>query len=305
MSCIEEQVWVIGAGAIGREYIKVLKAQGVTPLLIKNRQAGAAELARTLEVEVYFGGVERAVKELPPPKKAIVATDIISTKAVTDVLLLHTPSNILVEKPVVLDKGALADLIKGDPLSRIIVALNRRYYQASKRAREFISEHEIRSVFVDVSERGNIVQTLPYDKEVIRNWATVNSIHVWDLLRLLLGDLEIEVTRKSKPGYHPFTCYSGLLKTKNDIPITFVADWNAPGDWAIDIRGAGSRFKLAPLEVGINTNFQTPGVEKFDYDKHDQFKPGFYDMVKCFLNGDGVNLSEYAKSFDLVRDLYY
>lgn len=299
-------IWIIGAGEIGLQYARILSALSLDYTLFTKTRAKHERLSidhRNIEVlsNIY------KVKAFKEPTHVIVAVDILSSFKVTSLIMELCDALVLSEKPITLYRDELTALTALDAGSnRLMVALNRRFFEPIKICKNHLTSMHVDHVLCEASERGYVVEKLPYDAKLIQNWALCNSIHFWDTMIYLFGTIKPITIHREKPSYHRHTHYYGTLITKNKAKIVFASLWDNPGDWKIDIRGSRKRLNLCPLEKLTITEIDSQKTKSKNYSVDPVFKPGFFEMTKKFiLSGTGVSINEYKNSFDLVSKIYY
>lgn len=75
MSSNVKEVLLVGTGYMGREYVKVLKAQNVSFTVVGNSAASTQRFSEETGVPAWAGGIERWFADHPKdhPRLAIVA----------------------------------------------------------------------------------------------------------------------------------------------------------------------------------------------------------------------------------------
>ena len=299
------KVWVIGGGSIGLEYSRILDSLSVEHLILtktsnkRNRLEGLLKNFVTLDFA-------SAIRTLPKPDYVIIAVPILDLEVIAKIALQANIEYSLIEKPVSINRDVLTSLLRLDIAGSIKVAVNRRFYNTINHIRNNYHDVLWDHVICEVSERGHIVEKLNYPTSVISKWAICNSIHYWDVLRFLLGEISTLTIERSKPSYHPHTHYFGRLVAKRAKVIQFSSIWSAPGDWSIDLRSNDLRLKLNPFEHLTISKIIDGKVFNEEIIEDTEYKAGFFMMVSKFINlGEGVSLSDYSASFDLIQRIYY
>lgn len=151
---------------------------------------------------------------------------------------------ILVEKPVALASRDLGPYLTRWP--NAIVGYNRRYYTSVRAAKEFVDRQGPCLVQVQIPESvAGQASTVEERESAVRS----NSVHAFDLMRYLFGNLSVEsVASLGRPDEYRGRVVT-LRSARGDI-CCLVANWNSPANFTIDIHADDERFELRPFEVG-------------------------------------------------------
>ncbi len=306
---------LVGAGAMAREYSKVL-----TTLDRPHRVLGrGAENARRFEdatgIHVGTGELDAqlaAFGELPGD--AIVAANAMHLTEVTSQLALAGVGRILVEKPAALDGDELADLL--DIVERtgveIRIGYNRRYLPSVIRAREMVSEDGgVLSVTFDFSEPSRRIAALDKPQRELDTWFYGNSTHVVDLALHFAGDCESFAGEVAGGvSWHPGAgVFVGHARAQSGALVSWHADWMGPGRWGMQVVTPQRRLILQPLErlrVQDHDSFAEHEIE-LDYELDMGCKPGLVGQVRAFLFGYGQEhlpeLSEHSARWPVYETI--
>ena len=180
----------------------------------------------------------------------------------------------LVEKPGALSSRELFEIANEYPKTPIFVAYNRRFYKGFALAKEM--NHEIQSVSVIWPEPGGT------DKAFL-----ANGVHMVDILRFILGDLQI-IERRTLGVDRGFSC---LLESKVlEVPVSVNATYGGSSNAVIDIfLKDGTLMKFQPFEtLSVYKGFEveepnvrkqirsySPILAKTITEDDSRFKPGF------------------------------
>src|SRR3989344_9425936 len=99
----KETILLVGTGYMGKEYAKVLKAQGVSFVVVGRSQESANSFENELGIDATAGGVETWLKANLAPYRSIIAVTEDQLGIVTRDLINSGCKSILVEKPGGLD----------------------------------------------------------------------------------------------------------------------------------------------------------------------------------------------------------
>ena len=311
-------VAVIGCGYMGLEYSKVLKAQGITPIVIGRGAERAAAFEEKTGIAVLTGGVDEALKKLDVvPDYTIVAvgTDYLSDVSIK--MIEYGIKNVLVEKPAGLSREEMVALdssaIKHG--ASVFVAYNRRFYASVERAMEIIKgDGGVSSVFFEFTEWSNDIEKIDYPRVCKENFLLANSTHVIDLAFFLAGHpREISSYVRGGLPWHPNgSIYSGAGCTDRDVLFSYCANWEAPGRWSVEVMTRKHRLYFKPMEKLAIQELNSVKVSEVEIDdKLDvEFKPGLYNETFAFLNNQDdprmISLSEQLdnlKSYEKIAGI--
>lgn len=301
-------LWLIGSGPMARDYVKVLKTQGIEFCVIGRGGDSARSFEEAMGVSVQTGGLERAILTNETPDAAIVAVGVEQLTPVTSQLLKSGTKRILLEKPGGLNVKELSNLAKQASAlkSEVLLAYNRRFYTATKKAEELIQEDGgLTSFHFEFTEWSHQIQHLKKAPGVKEHWALGNSSHVLDLA-FFLGGFPQDWRGWSQGGitWHPTAArFCGAGITNKDALFSYFADWEAPGRWGVELLTRSRRLILRPMEKLQVTSLGSVRVEPVELD--DQldldFKPGLYLQTKAFLENNADRFCTLAKQVEHAK----
>jgi predicted dehydrogenase len=307
-----DKVWIIGAGAMTREYLKVLKALGIDALVIGRSQENCQKIKAEFGCDVLSDGLTAFLQSNPIiPLKAIVAVGIEALKDVTIELLNFGVKHILLEKPGVAyvnEINELAALVKTSN-AQILLAYNRRFYASVLKAEELIKEDGgISSFNFEFTEWSHIIRTLHKTKAEWHNWFLGNSTHVVDTAFFLGGKPEkLSAYYNGTLDWHPASAnFCGAGISTEGALFSYHANWEAPGRWVIEILTKKRRFLFKPMEslqVQILGSLAVNPVELDDALDKD-FKPGLFLQTESFIRGDYSRFCNIEEQYYMIRAFY-
>lgn len=304
-----KEVLLVGPGYMGREYCKVLLAQGHTPLVVGRGADSATKFTEETGVSVKWFNLEKALNEITElPEYAIVATSEESQAGNTISIIKAGVKNILLEKPGGMYISQLEEVSKvaNDYNANVYIAYNRRFYASVDRAIEIIEEDGgVRDAYFEITEWGNIIgdavkeRSEDIKEEILSN----NSSHVIDLFLFFCGEPEeYKCYVKSDPSltWHKSGCiYAGAGVTDKGILFSYHADWNAPGRWGLELLTQEHRIIFRPLEqlkIQKNNSIVINDTE-IDDELDKKYKPGLFMQVKSFVEDiqDGKKITVHQQ----------
>ena len=285
---MKKNVWLVGPGNIGLDYVKVLQNQPV------NFKVIGRSPRLDWPVEVFSEGLTKFIdlNSQQIAEYAIVAVDESQLFVVTMELIEAGVSNILIEKPASLHIDKLRKLIQISEKKNIklFVAYNRRFYQSVKTCKQIISNSKGPiNVNFTFTEWSHAIPFDWYNKEELERFFLCNSSHVPDTVFYLVGPpKELHCYTSGGLEWHPASSvFNGSGITTKDIPISYNANWNSAGRWGIEVDLPEKKLILRPLEklqVQTKGSFDIIDIKLQHQQIDSDYKPGLFEQVKAFLN---------------------
>jgi predicted dehydrogenase len=286
---------LVGTGLMGKEYARVLQAQGIDFEVIGNSEESCFEFEQVVDIEARPGGIQAVESEtLLNFDKAIVAVPVVKLYEVTAFLLQKGVRSILLEKP-----GALTlkefEHLKQLVVSRdakLYIAYNRRFYSSVNALKDMAwQDGGILSMNFEFTEWIHKLEPLNKNPLEMQNWFLANSTHVVDTAFFVAGyPKQISALSKSPLEWHSSSVFVGSGITEENIPFSYHSNWQSAGRWSVEVCTDKGKYILSPMEslqfvkrgtiVPIEINTENYGAS-FDQ----QFKPGLYAQIKAFIGG--------------------
>ncbi len=286
-------LWLVGAGTMALDYVKVLDSLGRDYTVIGRGPAAAARCATATSRPVREGGVHKALACSPAPEQAIVAVGIEQLAVVSIALIEAGTRRLLVEKPGGLATSEIRALQQtaARRSASVVIAYNRRFYASTGRARELIAEDGgATTCAFEFTEWGHVVRPLGCAPGVKDAWFLANSTHVVDLAFHLCGcPSDWRAWRGGSLDWHPAAArFCGAGVTDRGVFFSYHADWEAPGRWGLEVLTRKRRFVFRPLEQLHVTPLGSTRLDRIDVDARldEAFKPGLRKQTEAFLDGD-------------------
>lgn len=289
--CIDENVWIIGAGNMAAEYSKILKKLSIKHSVIGRSSKSAEGFYEKTGLPVHQGGIEQIINSTQTrPRYAIIAVNVEMLYNACKTLIINGVKNILIEKPAGCNQQQVMELSKiaKQYNSNVLVAYNRRFYASVIEAKKIIEKDDgVKSFSFEFTEWSHVIEKLAKPKDVLQNWLLANSSHVIDLA-FYLGGYPSEMstyTKGSLSWYDTAAIFAGAGITKSGALFSYNANWKGPGRWVVDVVTSKHRLLFKPIEklqiqeIG-STSWNFVDV---DYRLDDEFKPGLYLQTKYFL----------------------
>ena len=305
-----KKIWLIGAGEMAQDYVKVLDALKTSTTIIGRGKESAKKFKEHSGKNVKIGGLHSFLSKSPEPcSHAIVAVGVEKLFETTKQLLSYNIQNILIEKPGALFDDEFEELVNLSKSKRanVYIAYNRRYYASVIKAKQIIAQDDgVISFNFEFTEWGHVIAPLKKGNGVKEKWFLSNSTHVVDLA-FNLGGIPKELTSFTGGSldWHPSaSVFSGAGISENGAIFNYYANWESAGRWGVEILTKEHKLILRPMEKlqiqkrgTIAENF----VEDIDYTLDDNFKPGLYVQTEKFLTNDFDNMCSIREQYAIVK----
>lgn len=305
-------IWIIGAGAIAREYAKVLKALGREYICIGRGEDTAKEFEEKTGVKALTGGLDKFLPSKPElPEAAIVAVNEKWHVETNIALMRYGVKRILCEKPGFFAPQELdaAEDVRKECNAEVYLAYNRRFFASTLAAEKIIEDDGgLLSFNFEFTEWAHLFDNMNVPREDLAYIFFANSTHVVDLAFFLGGEpVEMSCYGKDSNAWHKPINFSGAGVSGKGALFSYNANWNAPGRWAVELLTAKHRIYLKPMEQLQLQDKGSVKVYPVEIDDHldKEYKPGFYLETKAFLEGDVARLCSMESQLRHVKDIYF
>ena len=290
-----KKIWLIGAGIISAEYVKVLLELDCDITVISRGKRKLKNLKKfKKKIRIFYGGISNYLKNSPEkPHKVIIASNARYLYEISILMIKYGVKSILVEKPGALKLEEFKKLKKIIKKNNFIfkIAYNRRFYGSIKYLNKILKKNKIRSIYFDLTEWLQKIKTSNYSKQELNKWFLCNSSHITDLVFYLIGyPKKINFMYKDSIKWHKPVLFNGYGISKRNIPFSYRGDWLSYGRWEIKVFFKDFLVNLKPIEtieIKYIANKDTKKIKNFDYEK--LYKPGLFFMCKDFLNNNYKN----------------
>lgn len=304
--------WIIGAGAMAKEYAKVLTALQQPFTVIGRSEKNCEEIAAAYSCKCFPGGIDAFLATKPEtPANAIITVGIEALSPVARLLADYGVKNILLEKPGVgypSEITALSECVEKNN-ANVLLAYNRRFYASVLKAEEIIKEDGgVRSFNFEFTEWSHVIETLVKTNEEWHNWFLGNSTHVIDTAFFLGGKpAELCAFHQGSLEWHPASAvFSGAGRSESGALFSYHANWQSPGRWVLEVLTAKSRLVFKPMETLQIQLIGSVAVNPVEIDdKLDkEFKPGLYLQTKNFLEENYERFCTLAEQRKMIEEYY-
>ena len=302
------KIWLIGAGPMATDYVKVLNGLNVDYDVIGRGENSAKRFHLATGIQPHIGGLENFLDNNPDRcTHAIVAVGVEALADSTKTLLNYGIKNILVEKPAGLYTTQIKEVaeLARESNARAYVAYNRRFYASVIEAQKIIEEDGgVTSFNFEFTEWAHKIEPLIKAPSVKENWFLANSSHVVDLAFYLGGKpKEISTFVGGELKWHPSgSIFSGAGVSETGALFSYQANWESAGRWSVEILTKDNRLYLCPLEelqIQRLGSVQKARVEGIDYSLDEKFKPGLYLQTRQYLNNEYRSMQSIEVQSDM------
>jgi len=288
------KIWIIGAGPMAQDYIKVLEGLDKDYLTVGRGEASAKVARELSSKEVITGGIENFLATKPTcVTHAIIATPVQDLAHCSELLMDYGVKHILVEKPAGVDEQEITQLTEKSTLTHVslLLAYNRRFYASTLKAEEMIeADGGVTSTHFEFTEWSHVIEKLDKPEAVFQKWFLGNSTHVVDMAFHLAGTpKELSAYTKGSVAWHDAaSVFVGSGITTKDALFSYHANWEAPGRWQIEVLTKKHRYVFKPMEELkiIKIGSVKEEMVDIDYTLDKDYKPGLYKQTEAFLHND-------------------
>lgn len=306
-------IWLIGTGLMGLEYAKILKNLAIPYIAIGRGKENCNSFTSETGVKTKEGGLSRYLQSNPElPWGAINAVGIESLSETSILLMDYGVKNVLLEKPGIAYLSELDALTRSATInqSNVLLAYNRRFYASVLKAKERIqADGGAMSFHFEFTEWSHLIGLAHKHKAEFHTWFLGNSSHVIDTA-FFLGGFPKEMCSYHTGSllWHPSgSIYSGAGISETDALFSYIANWEAPGRWSVEIMTKKHRYILKPMEKLQVMNIGSVSMEydeEIDYSLDEDFKPGLYLQTQSFLDEDYSNFITLEQQKDAIEKYY-
>lgn len=286
-----KKVLLVGAGNIARYYVKVLRAMNADFDVIGRGAESCRAFTEETGAVAKAGGVAAYEAAMSAYSHAILAIDASQLSPTACWLMDHGVETLLVEKPGAISRQQMRDIVDAQKkhAAAVYIAYNRRFYASVSAAASYIEQDGgPKSLHFEFTEWPHTVTAAGLPQVTLDRWFLCNSTHVLDTAFFLCGEPE-EITCLSDGAADwtkEHTRFAGAGRTVDNVYFDYLANWDAPGRWNLEVLTASHRFIFRPLEKlqiqplrSVKMEFDT----SFDDSRDTEFKPGLYGEVEAFL----------------------
>jgi len=307
---MNNKIWLIGAGGMAQDYIKVLKGLEKEFVVIGRGENTAKKCEEITGCKVQIGGLEEYLLKKPEIcSHAIIAVGVEKLFETTKLLLEYGVKSILVEKPGGLYTWQFEELniLIKEKKANVIIAYNRRFYASTLKAQEIIKQDGgVTSFNFEFTEWAHVIEPLVKAEGVKEKWFLGNSTHVVDLAFFLGGKpKEMSSFTSGSLSWHPSaSIFSGSGISDKNALFNYQANWESAGRWSVEILTKENRLIFRPMEkLQIQKRGKIPQIfdESVDYSLDEKYKPGLCIQTEKFLDNDFENMCSFEEQFKMIE----
>jgi len=296
---------------MANEHAKCLKALGVniSRVISSNGSTTVNTFMSQHGIEKKFLNLEDALKDKDSWDAAIICCNekFLYTSLET---LVTTNKPLLVEKPISSDPKDLEKLI---PYKNVIVGFNRRFYSNITFLRSELENKKVDLVKVCIPE--SITINEKFNRRSLPKNVFSNSIHIFDLLLFLFGNISWHASTKSI-SEERLRCCSLLGSSEKNISFSLDLPFDYPENFSISIYAEEILYVLRPLEIlkiykGMAIQEPLDQIPHRTYEPilksslaaeiHQNLKTGLFEQDKSFIKF--CKSEEYDKNLARVDDI--
>lgn len=313
------KIAIIGCGNIAKFHVKAFKAVGlnITDCASSLNSKTLHNFAKKYQINNCWHNPYELAKSAKKFDGVILCAPSKFNHKILDILIENKVPT-LVEKPVSTNINYLKKFKVRCP-NNIIVGFHRRYYFPVKKAKNFVKSSKSKiNCFLKLPEK---IFDIPNKRESLRE-VFENSVHGFDLLLYLFGDLNLVFAKKTKLIGNIFNIDS-YFKTKNQHSIRIQLSPNSPDNFYLEMENDRERFLIKPFEEfyhyhGMKVvdpskkyplrkyipNIIDKGSVFSELNDFNQIiKPGFYEQALSFKKMINKNKFNFDASANL-KDAY-
>lgn len=293
---MSKDLLIAGAGPMARAHAEAARALGWVPFAVTRSDDTARGFRAATNLAAFSGGLKEWLGRHGAPEVAIVAVGVAALAEAAIELINGGCRRLMLEKPGGLNGEQIGRVSRAAEArgAEVVLGYNRRFYPSVAEARRMIDEDggatSVRFDFTELAER---VGPGPQPPEVKSAWMLANSTHVIDLAFHLAGKPRtLHAVTDGALDWHPHAArFAGSGQTEFGAAFSYIADWEAPGRWSVDIRTRERRLVLEPLEgLRVQRRPSFDLVEQTIPLTLPGQKEGVLEMLRAFLDGEGAHL---------------
>ena len=179
------KVLIVGAGKIGREYLKILtgKRKFEVKAILATSEKNYDEVKKITKKRIFTTDTKILSDNFFD--LAIIAVPVDKTYQITTNIMKFV-KNLLIEKPPSLNFKDAKTLSKKSKINKnnIFVALNRSYFESTIEAVKKIQNKKDKRIVVTDQENVYNAKKAGHKQKVLKRWMYANSIHMVDYFRI-------------------------------------------------------------------------------------------------------------------------
>ena len=308
----EHKIWLVGAGQMALEYVRVLKELPCEFIVIGRGESSATAFEQKAGVPVICGGLEQHLRKAgEPPEMAILAAGVLDLAENARLMMNAGIKRILLEKPGGINYAEIETLSRQADLTGcdIFVAYNRRFYTSVFEAEKYIKEDGgVESFQFDFTEWSSSIEKLNKPEKELNGWLLTNSGHVLDMAFFMGGEPQkLESFVSGHLPWHPAgSVFAGAGIAINGALFSYHANWGSAGRWGVEINTPKRKLIFRPLEklqVMLKDSVVIDLMD-LDYSLDINYKPGVYLQTQAFLDKEDKRFLTIQEQLERMKWYY-
>ena len=301
-------IYVVGAGYMAKEYLKVIKKIDQDALVISKTKNSATAIENEFGFHCFDGGYESFNTVVDKKDVAVICTPVETLFSCTKHFIKIGFKRILVEKPGALNVKDLEELKSLALVSscEVFIGYNRRFFSSVHHLRQILKTEELVAVNFEISEWTHRMVLDDYCEEVLKNWFISNTSHVVDLVFDIAGvPSDLSCYTGGALEWHPSASrFSGSGHTNRNVLLNYIGYWDSPGRWSVEFMTLENRYILRPMEKLSRQkkgSINVTDIEEVDYSDDQITKPGLLKMFKCFFYENYAGLCDLDEQIERLK----
>ena len=283
------KIGFVGAGNYSEFHLESLKSiEGVeVDSILSKTGKNSSKLLTKYDIKKSFTEINKFMERKVDAYFIVSSSDSLFDNAKK---LFRKGKPILIEKPPGFNSSQTLELINLSKKYKTfgVVALNRRFYSDLQNGLAMLADHgPIRGAILEVPEDiSNVREKNNLSKEEYENYFFRNSIHGFDTLRHIMGDiLNLKSLGNSNSNNNNRGLSAGaIVEHQNNLFSTIITLWDTkPNYWRIKIIGERGFLEFSEKSITKFTdqNLNTFFISENKIDK--EFRKGNYMQTLSFL----------------------
>ncbi len=271
--------------------------------------------AKDLAEKYGIGYVALNIKDAALKTKAdclIICVSELSTEEVVN-SAVDFPWTILIEKPVGINHDQARRIVEScGERNDVYIALNRRHYGATREILNDLSKTN-GNRFITLTDQQDQIAALNAGQPalVVDNWMYANSIHIIDYVNIFARGNLIKLIKNRVQLDDLAYVISADLEFDSGDYVKYLAYWNTPAKWSVEINVGDKHWQAKPLEKSRKLLLGKRDFSDFpDHAADIQAKPGLISMLIALeqqLSGKEFQLTsiqEGLQTMKLIEGIY-
>lgn len=302
-----KNLWLLGTGPHARAYVKVLSEMATEYEVIGRSEISASEFSTLTGKNVLSRDLTQSLKRIGAPDYAIVSVSFDQLAQVSIELIHAGVKNLLIEKPGGLNLQEITAIHSAASIhkTKVYIGYNRRFYEAAIYARRQIAaEGGALSCHFEFTEWASTIEDWNVSLDIKNHLLIANSSHVIDLAFFLCGKPKnMQSYHSGEISWHTRSArFAGSGETETGALFSYIADWQAPGRWGVEVMTRENRYIFRPMEQLHKVKLGSVTLESVTLDDamDREFKPGLFRQTQAFLKDEIANICSLEEQVRMI-----